>query len=120
MRTHRLGWPAWARPADIGDLLRLSVPIAFTRMSKMLMGVTDAIVLGQFAPGELPYILNSWLPMGVSLGLGIGILLGVQVLTSELLGIGREGESGRIFRRGFVTSLVLGVLLMAVVYFSSG
>ncbi|RAN37118.1 hypothetical protein HY11_10040 [Hyphomonas pacifica] len=120
MRMFRLGWPAWARPADVGDLLRLSVPIAFTRMSQMLMGVTDAIVLGQFAPGELPYILNSWLPMGVSLGLGIGILLGVQVLTSELLGIGREGESGRIFRRGFVTSLVLGVLLMAVVYFSSG
>ena len=60
MRTHRLGWPAWARPADITDLLRLSIPIAFTRMSQMLMAVTDAIVLGQYAPGQLPYILNSW------------------------------------------------------------
>ena len=119
MRTHRLGWPAWARPADIADLLRLSVPIAFTRMSQMLMAVTDAVVLGQYAPGELPYILNSWLPMGVSLGLGLGILLGVQVLTSELLGIGREKESGRIFRRGLWTSVWLGILLMAVVYFSA-
>ena len=120
MRMLRLGWPAWARPADIGDLLRLSVPIAFTRMSQMLMGVTDAIVLGQYAPGELPFVLNSWLPMGVSLGLGIGVLLGVQVLTSELLGIGREGESGRIFRRGMWTSIVLGFVLMGIVYFGAG
>ncbi len=119
MRTHRLGWPAWVRPADIADLFRLSVPIAFTRMSQMLMAVTDAIVLGQHAPGELPYILNSWLPMGVSLGLGLGILLGVQVLTSELLGIGREKESGRIFRRGLWTSVWLGLLLMGIVYFSA-
>ena len=119
MRTHRLGWTAWARPADIADLLRLSVPIAFSRMSQMLMAVTDAIVLGQHAPGELPYILNSWLPMGVSLGLGLGVLLGVQVLTSELLGVGREQESGRIFRRGLRTSVWLGFLLMAVVYFSA-
>ncbi|WP_348763225.1 MATE family efflux transporter [Hyphomonas atlantica] len=119
MRTHRLGWPAWARPADITDLLRLSIPIAFTRMSQMLMAVTDAIVLGQYAPGQLPYILNSWLPMGVSLGLGLGVLLGVQVLTSELLGIGREKESGRIFRRGLWTSVWLGFLLMGLVYFSA-
>lgn len=119
MRMLRLGWPAWARAADIGDLLRLSVPIAFTRMSQMLMGVTDAVVLGQYAPGELPFVLNSWLPMGVSLGLGIGVLLGVQVLTSELLGVGREGSSGRVFRRGLVTSLILGLVLMAIVYLSA-
>ena len=66
MRT--LSLPAWARPADISDLLKLSVPIAITRMSMMLMSMTDAVVLGQYAPGELPYILNSWLPIGVSLG----------------------------------------------------
>ena len=51
--------PAWVRPADISDLLKLSVPIAISRMSMMLMGITDAIVLGQYAPGQLPYILTS-------------------------------------------------------------
>ena len=94
----KLSLPAWARAADISDLLKLSVPIAITRMSMMLMGITDAIVLGQYAPGELPYILNSWLPMGVSIGFGMGLLLGTQVLTSELIGIGRKADTGRIFR----------------------
>ena len=51
----------------LADLIRLSVPIAVSRMAMMLMGLTDAIVLGQFAPGELAYVLSAWLPIGVSL-----------------------------------------------------
>ena len=109
MSTLRL--PTWAKPSDIADLLRLSVPIAVSRMAMMLMGLTDAIVLGQYAPEELAYVLSAWLPIGVSVGLGIGILLGVQVLTSELLGVGREAGSGRIFRRGLVWALLLGAAL---------
>jgi len=111
-----MNWPAWARPADILDLLRLSAPIAVSRMAWMLMGVTDAIVLGQFTPAELPFVLNSWLPIGVSLGFGMGILLGVQVLTSELMGIGHGAESGRIFRRGLMGAVVLGLLFGVAVY----
>ena len=118
MTTSRL--PAWARPSDIADLMRLSVPIAISRMAMMLMGVTDAIVLGQYAPGELAYVLNAWLPMGISLGLGLGILLGVQVLTSELLGTGREADSGRIFRRGLLWGALLGGALTLVLIPTAG
>lgn len=112
----RRGWPAWARVSDILDLIRLSGPIAISRMSMMLMAVTDAVVLGQNAPAELPYVLNAWLPIGISLGLGMGVLLGIQVLTSELAGRGQAEESGRIFRRGIVTALVLGTGLMLLIY----
>lgn len=109
MTTSRL--PAWVRPSDIADLLRLSVPIAVSRMAMMLMGLTDAIVLGQYAPEELAYVLSAWLPIGVSLGFGMGVLLGIQVLTSEMLGVGREAGSGRIFRRGLLWSVLLGAVL---------
>lgn len=118
MTTSRL--PAWARPSDVADLMRLSVPIAISRMAMMLMGVTDAIVLGQFAPAELAYVLNAWLPMGISLGLGLGILLGVQVLTSELLGVGREKDSGRIFRRGLLWGALLGGALTLLLIPTAG
>lgn len=114
MRASRL--PAWAQPVDIFDLLRLSGPIAISRMSMMLMSVTDAIVLGQNAPSELPFILNAWLPMGISLGFGMGILLGVQILTSELMGVGEEQQSGRVFRRGFWVAVALGVGLGLIVF----
>ncbi len=109
-------WPAWARATDVLDLVRLALPIAVTRMSMMLMGLTDAIVLGQNAPGELPFVLNSWLPMGIALGFGMGLLLGTQVLTSEMVGRGEGGGSGRVFRRGLVTALVLGIGLTAIIH----
>ena len=112
----RREWPAWLRASDILDLLRLSGPIAISRMSMMLMALTDAIVLGQAAPEELPYVLNSWLPMGISLGFGMGILLGVQILTSEMMGRGDTADTGRIFRRGMLWALGLGLGLMSLVY----
>lgn len=109
-------WPAWMRAADLVDLLRLSGPIAITRASMMLMGLTDAIVLGRMAPEELPFVLNAWLPLGISLGFGMGILLGVQVLTSELLGTGRGADSGRIFRRGLIAAVAIGAGIMVLLY----
>ena len=107
MATFQL--PLWAKPSDVADLIRLSVPIAVSRMAMMLMGLTDAIVLGQFAPEELAFVLSAWLPIGVSLGFGIGILLGVQVLTSELIGTGDEADTGRIFRRGLLWAVGMGI-----------
>ena len=111
-------WPAWARASEILDLLRLSGPIAISRLSWMLMGLTDAIVLGQVKgqEHELAFILNSWLPIGITLGFGMGILLGVQVLTSEMVGRGQAHLSGRIFRRGMLWAVALGALVTAIVF----
>jgi MATE family multidrug resistance protein len=84
----------------------------------MLMGLTDAIVLGQVKgqEHELAFILNSWLPIGITLGFGMGILLGVQVLTSEMVGRGQAHLSGRVFRRGMLWAAALGVLVTAIVF----
>ena len=49
----------------------------------------------------------------------MGLLLGVQVLTSELMGMGQEAQSGRIFRRGLIWSVLLGSVLTVLVYFSA-
>lgn len=101
--------PAWARPKDMLDLTRLAVPVALSRASFMLMSLTDAVLLGRYAPGELPYVLNGWLPIGVFFGFGMGLMIGVQVLTAELNGSGRGVETGRIFRRGMLVALAYGV-----------
>lgn len=116
----RWDWPAWARPTDVVDLLRLASPIAVSRASMMLMGLTDTIVLSRNAPEELPYILNSWLPLGICLGVAIGLLLGVSILTAEMAGRGEQEDTGRIFRRGVWLSLFFGGIATVVVYFGAG
>jgi MATE family multidrug resistance protein len=104
--------PAWARPKDMLDLTRLAVPVAISRASFMLMSLTDAVLLGRYAPGELPFVLSAWLPIGVMFGFGMGLMIGVQVLTAELNGSGKGAETGRIFRRGMIVALVYGVFAM--------
>ncbi len=108
--------PAWARPKDILDLTRLAVPVAMSRASFMLMGLTDAIILAWYAPGELPLVLNGWLPSGVTMGFGMGLMLGVSVMTAELSGSGKGGETGRIVRRGLWVGALYGLLATLLVF----
>lgn len=106
--------PAWARPKEMLDLTRLAVPVAISRASFMLMSLTDAVLLGRYAPGELPFVLNGWLPIGVMFGFGMGLMIGVQVLTAELNGSGKGNETGRIFRRGMAVALIYGAIATMV------
>ncbi|MEL7481332.1 MAG: MATE family efflux transporter, partial [Pseudomonadota bacterium] len=55
-----------------------------------------------------------------ALGFSMGLLLGVQVLTSELVGREEEDQSGRIFRRGVLWALPLGAVMMVLLYFGAG
>jgi multidrug resistance protein, MATE family len=106
--------PTWARPKEMLDLTRLAVPVAISRASFMLMSLTDAVLLGRYAPGELPFVLNGWLPIGVMFGFGMGLMIGVQVLTAELNGSGKGDETGRIFRRGMLVALGFGIIATLV------
>lgn len=107
--------PAWARPSEVLDLTRLAVPVAMSRASFMLMGLTDAVVLAQHAPGQLPLVLNGWLPSGVTMGFGMGLMLGVSVMSAELSGSGKTEETGRILRRGLWVGGLYAVLATAIV-----
>lgn len=102
--------PSWAQPREILDLVRLALPVAASRSTFMLMSLTDSVILARSAHGQLPYVLNAWLPLGVMLGLGMGLMIGVQVITSELSGAGKEAESGRVFRRGLWVGTAFSVV----------
>src|SRR5690606_2868080 len=106
--TSRL--PAWAQPKEMLDLTRLAVPVAMSRASFMLMGLTDAVVLARHAPGQLPLVLNGWLPNGVFMGFGMGLMLGVSVMTVVLSGSGRGAGTGRSLRRGLWVGPRYGIL----------
>lgn len=101
--------PAWAQPAQIADLFRLSIPVAFSRMAIPVMSVTDVVVLGRMAQLEVPYITNGYIAVSVGLAIGLGLLQGIQVFTAELSGVGQQHNTGRVFRRGLWIGLALGV-----------
>lgn len=91
------------------DLLALAWPVVLARLGIMTMGLTDAIVVGNYAAQELAFHSLAWAPHSIVVVTAVGLLFGVQVMTARLLGEGRESEVGAVLRRGVVYALQLGI-----------
>ncbi|MFN4296247.1 MAG: MATE family efflux transporter [Brevundimonas sp.] len=96
--------------ADLRELLTLAWPVVLARVGIMTMGLTDAIVVGQYAARELALHSLAWAPSSVFVTTAVGLLMGMQVMTARLIGQGRREEAGAVFRRGLVYSVQLGLI----------
>ena len=102
-------------PIRLRTLLTLAGPVVASRLGIMAMGLVDTLVVGRYSATELGFLALAWAPTMVVLTTGIGLLSGVQVLTSQALGAGRPGDTGAILRRGLVYAFWLGLAAIAVV-----
>jgi len=94
--------------------MRLAGPVVVSRLGIMAMGLVDTIVVGRHSATELGFQALGWAPTGVVLTTSIGLLSGVQVLTSQAIGDNRAIDTGAILRRGCVYAFWIGILAAAV------
>ena len=83
-------------------LLKLAAPVVASRLGIMAMGLVDTIIVGRHSSAELGYHALAWAVTGVVLTTALGLLGGVQVMTSQAIGEGREADTGAILRRGLI------------------
>lgn len=95
--------------ATLKDLLHLAWPVVLARIGIMTMGLTDAIVVGNYASRELAFHSLAWAPHSIIVVTAVGLLFGIQVMTARMLGEGRRAEVGAVLRRGLSYALQLGV-----------
>ncbi len=107
------------RPA-IGPLLRLAAPVVGSRLGIMAMGLVDVMVVGRHSATELGYQALGWAPTAVVLTTSIGLLSGVQVLTSQAIGEGRAADTGAILRRGMAYALWVSAVAAGLLFFLGG
>ncbi|MDO1558493.1 MATE family efflux transporter [Brevundimonas sp. 2R-24] len=103
--------------AALGELLRLAWPVVLARVGIMTMGLVDVIVVGRHSAEQLAYQALALAPISVVVTTVVGLLMGVQVMTSRLIGEGRPEETVAVLRRGCVYALQLGfgaLLIMAL------
>lgn len=100
--------------AELNELLRLSGPVVAARLGIMTMGLTDAIIVGQFSSEQLAFHALGWGPTSVILTMAVGLLVGVQVMTARYVGEGRPHDAGAVLRRGLVYAFWIGTISMAV------
>jgi MATE family multidrug resistance protein len=96
------------------ELLGLAMPNVASRLGVMAMGLTDAIVVGHYSAVQLGYHALGWGMTGTVLVAGIGLLLGVQVMTARFIGAGQPERTGAVLRRGLVYACWIGVASTAV------
>ena len=94
------------------DLLNLAWPVILARIGIMTMGLTDAIVVGNYSSQELAFHSLAWAPTSIVVTTAVGLMLGVQVMTARMLGEGRRHAVGSVLRRGLTYSLQIGVVSM--------
>ncbi|MDZ4361820.1 MATE family efflux transporter [Brevundimonas sp.] len=98
--------------STLRDLLTLAWPVVLARVGIMTMGLTDAIVVGNYSGEQLAFHALAWAPTSIVITTAVGLMMGVQVMTARLLGEGRRVEVGAVFRRGVVYSLQIGLVSM--------
>jgi MATE family multidrug resistance protein len=101
-----------ARPPlrdDLFELLRLAGPVVMARLGIMVMGLTDAIIVGRYSAEQLGFHALGWAPTSVIVTTAVGLLLGVQVMTARLVGEGRRQDTGAVLRRGIVYAFWIGI-----------
>jgi len=110
--------PARAEPRTfagrVGELLRLAGPVIVSRSGQLVMGVVNAILVGQYAADHLAFLgiaLTITMPLFVGAS---GFLLGTLVETARHYGAGRPAECGATWRRGIIYSLIIGMVCLAV------
>ncbi len=101
-------------PLSFGSLLRLATPVVVSRVGIMAMGLVDAVIVGQYSATQLGYQALGWAPTGVVITTSVGLMSGIQVMTSQAIGEGRAADTGAILRRGIAYAFWIGVVAAAV------
>ena len=104
------------RAGSLSELLKLAAPVVASRLGIMAMGLTDAIVVGRYSATQLGYHALGWTPTGLVLTGAVGLLSGIQVMTSRAIGEGRPERTGAVLRRGLVYASWIGLVSAAVLY----
>jgi MATE family multidrug resistance protein len=110
--------PAHALPArppantlgeHVARTLALAVPVMLARCGLVIMISVGIIMAGHAGPHEQAYIGAAMPTHMVMIVVGIGLMLGVSVLSAQSDGAGRPADCGRIWRLGMIVGGLLGV-----------
>lgn len=93
------------------DMLRLSVPIIFSRLAGYFMVIVDTIMITRYSKEHASWLVFGESPAIAFTGGCIGFIVGVPILVSRYYGANRYSEIGYIWRQGLIWSVVMGLFL---------
>lgn len=97
--------------------LKLAAPIIIGQVSQMLLGVTDALMIGHV--GKVPLAASAFAGslFGFLFMIAIGMLIPVSIMVSRAHGGGEEVEAGQWLKHGVVIAGVFSLLGVGLMLF---
>jgi MATE family multidrug resistance protein len=90
--------------------LRFAIPIMLARAGSLILVTVDTVMTGRAGAEELAHYGLSLAPFVFLMVLGIGLLIGVVILTAQRDGAGRPESCGAVWRNGMALAGGLGLL----------
>ncbi|HRK43286.1 MAG TPA: MATE family efflux transporter [Gemmobacter sp.] len=104
--------------AHAGALLALGLPLVGSHIAQMSLHVVDTVVLGWYGVTELAAVVLGGSCFFVIFVLGGGFAQAVMPMVAQALGRGDETEVRRATRMGIWLSILFGVLIYPLFWFS--
>lgn len=104
--------------AHAGALLALGLPLVGSHIAQMALHVVDTVVLGWYGVTELAAVVLGGSCFFVVFVLGGGFAQAVMPMVAQALGRGDETEVRRATRMGMWLSILFGVLIYPLFWFS--
>jgi multidrug resistance protein, MATE family len=99
--------------------LRIAYPVALSQLGHITVGIADCIMVGTLKGNALASVniaFNVFVPFMM---LGIGISYGISPLIAKADGENNIQEISRILKHSIVINFITGLLLFALLFFSS-
>lgn len=97
--------------SEARSILNLAWPVMLSRAGAFIIITVDTAMCGRFSTDELAYYGISGAPLLPALLIGIGMLVGIAILTASADGANTPVSCGHIWRIGLLHAMILGFLL---------
>ena len=94
----------------LSELTRLAAPVVVARTGILTMATADIAMLGHYGARDLAFYGIGVPPFIVLMLIGIGMLTGTLVVTSQARGAGAPEECGAVWRRAMPYALMIGLV----------
>ncbi|MCC9621561.1 MATE family efflux transporter [Thalassospira sp. MA62] len=100
----------------LSELFRLALPVTIARLGLLIMSVVDTIVVGNYDSAGLAYLNIAHAPFTSLMVTGIGLLIGVMVMTSHAVGRENFLQAGAVWRNSLPYACLIGLFFGILTY----
>src|SRR5262245_25143120 len=95
--------------AELGQTVRLALPMALTQLGQIVMMTTDLVLIGRLGDEALAAAALAHTVLFAAFALGLGVVAAVAPLAAQAFGARRPRMVRRALRVGLWTAVILGV-----------